>query len=249
MLPPGGAKALLEAQVKAQAAEATNTPATPNSYRNVKVNQDRNPWPKTDIASAVDPSNPTGWLVMALDYRVNWSRMFYHVSTTRGKTWTDDMLVEGSDPNTGYIPLTFQTFPGVSFDGVGNSYYSALSQDAIVDFNNNYINVDTLQRHDQWSFRVQWNRESADEFDGCKQRKPERGNQLRVLRVLLQPSVRRHVHRRHGYDSQHRHGDFGIALASSRRALQLSGIGERVADQHAIRRHGHRSLGHAAHLL
>ena len=143
MLPPGGAKALLEAQVKAQSADAPNTSATSNSYRNVKVNQDRNPWPKTDIASAVDPSNSTGWLVMALDYRVNWSRMFYHVSTTRGKTWTDDMLVEGSDPNIGFIPLTYELFPGLSFDDAGNSYFSALSGNAIVDFTNNYINIDS----------------------------------------------------------------------------------------------------------
>ncbi len=143
VLPPGGAKALLEAQGKANAASIANAAAAAHPYANVKVNQDRNPWPKVDIASAVDPSNPTGWLVMALDYRVNWSRMFYHVSTTRGKTWTDDMLVEGSDPNTGYIPLTFQIFPGLSFDNDGNSYFSALSQNAIVDFNNNYINLDS----------------------------------------------------------------------------------------------------------
>ncbi|MGB8848401.1 MAG: hypothetical protein WCC76_01685, partial [Candidatus Acidiferrales bacterium] len=143
VLPPGGAKALLEAQGKTNAASIANAAAAARPYLNVKVNQDRNPWPKVDIASAVDPSDPAGWLVMALDYRVNWSRMFYHVSTTRGKTWTDDMLVEGSDPNTGSIPMTFQIFPGLSFDDVGNSYFSALSQNAIVDFNNNYINLDT----------------------------------------------------------------------------------------------------------
>ncbi|MGC1687896.1 MAG: hypothetical protein WA734_19865 [Candidatus Acidiferrales bacterium] len=143
VLPPGGAKALLDSQGKANADRTANASASSDPYQNIKVNQDRNPWPKVDIASAVDPSNSTGWLVMALDYRVNWSRMFYHVSTTKGKTWTDDMLVEGSDPNTGSIPLTLQVFPGLSFDNEGNSYFSALSQNAIVDFNNNYINLDS----------------------------------------------------------------------------------------------------------
>jgi len=142
VMPPGGARALLEAQAKARAVISQNaTPIPP--FRNIKVNQDRNPWPKVVVASAVDASDPNAWLVMTLDYRVNWSRMFYHISTTYGRTWTDDMLVEGADPNLGAIPLTFQLFPGLSFDNAGNDYLSTLSANAIVDFTNNYINDDT----------------------------------------------------------------------------------------------------------
>ena len=142
VMTPTAAKALIDAQAKTRAAQAQDASGTP-PYRNTKVNQDRNPWPKVDIASAVDPSDPLAWLVMTLDYRVNFPRMFYHISTTHGKTWTDDMLVEGSDPNTGYIPLTYQMDPGLSYDDAGNSYLSALSGNTIVDFTNNYINIDT----------------------------------------------------------------------------------------------------------
>ncbi|HTP45224.1 MAG TPA: hypothetical protein VMJ13_11690 [Candidatus Acidoferrum sp.] len=143
MMPQGGVKALLEAQAKMHAAEAQNATPMSRSYQNVKVNQDRNPWPKVDITSAVDPSDPAGWLVMTIDYRVNFPRMFYHVSTNHGKNWTDDMLVEGSDPNIGSSPLSFQLDPGLSFDDAGNSYFSALSGNVIVDFNNNYLNIDS----------------------------------------------------------------------------------------------------------
>jgi hypothetical protein len=143
VMPAGGAKALQEAQAKIHALDTQNGSPTQLPYRNIKVNQDRNPWPKVDIASAVDVSDPSGWLVMTIDYRVNYPRMFYHVSTTRGKTWTDDMLVEGSDPNLGAIPLTYELYPGLSFDGAGNNYLSTLSGNAIVDITNEYVNDDT----------------------------------------------------------------------------------------------------------
>jgi len=143
VLPPGGAKALLEAQAKMRALDSQNSTAAPHPYQNVKVNQDRNPWPKADIASAVDPTDPGVWLVMTLDYRVNYPRMFYHVSTNGGKIWTDDMLVEGADPNLGSIPLTYELDPGLSFDDAGNSYLSTLSGNIILDFTNNYINIDS----------------------------------------------------------------------------------------------------------
>jgi len=140
VLPPGGAKALLDAQAKSQ---AQNAAAGQPPYHNVKVNQDRNPWPKTDVASTVDPTNPLAWLVMTLDYRVNYPRMFYHISTDAGKIWTDDMMVEGTDPNIGFVPLSYQLYPGLSFDDTGNSYLSTMSANLIVDFTNNYQNFDS----------------------------------------------------------------------------------------------------------
>ena len=142
VMPQGAAKALFEAQVKTRAASSQNSSQS-HAYQNVKVNQDRNIWPKVDIASVVDPSDPTNWLVMTLDYRVNFPRTFFHVSTNRGKTWTDDMLVEGADPNIGAAPLSFEMDPALSFDGDGNSYLSALSGNVIADFTNNYLNIDS----------------------------------------------------------------------------------------------------------
>jgi hypothetical protein len=142
VMPQGAAKAMVEAQARMHAANSQNG-AQSHGYQNIKVNQDRNLWPKVDIASVVDPSDPTSWLVMTLDYRVNFPRTFFHVSTNRGKAWTDDMLVEGADPNIGSAPLSFEMSPALSFDGDGNSYLSALSGNVIVDFANNYLNIDS----------------------------------------------------------------------------------------------------------
>src|SRR2546423_1772627 len=109
---------------------------------NVKVNQDRNPWPKAEIASAIDPTSGN-YVVMSNDFRENWDHQFYHVSTTNGATWTDDSMVGGADPFTGFIPLTFQSDPGVAYDTVGHSFLSTITGNVIFDFNNGYINLDT----------------------------------------------------------------------------------------------------------
>jgi hypothetical protein len=135
VMPPSG--------VKAQTLEALNAAALRHAFQNVKVNQDRNPWPKTGTASAVDPSDARNWVVMSNDFRNNRNHMFYHVSTDGGQTWTDDSMVGGSDPFIGTIPLTFQSNPGLSFDDAGNSSLSALSGNQIVDFANNYLNLDS----------------------------------------------------------------------------------------------------------
>ncbi len=119
----------------------TNGPLLKGS--NVKVNQDRNPWPKAEIASAVDPTSPNNYVVMSNDFRENFDHMFYHVSTTNGATWTDDSMVGGADPFTGFIPLTFQSDPGVAFDRVGHSFLSTITGNLIFDFVNSYINLDT----------------------------------------------------------------------------------------------------------
>src|SRR5260370_13559968 len=49
----------------------------------------------------------------------------------------------GADPVTGFIPLTFQSDPGVAFDRVGHSLLSTITGNLIFDFNNNYVNLDT----------------------------------------------------------------------------------------------------------
>jgi hypothetical protein len=139
-----GAKASEDEQSnKMHRYDELNEEAAPNALQNVKVNQDRNPWAKAGIASAVDPSDPKNWVVMSNDFRDNFTRIFYHVSSDRGKTWTDDSMVGGADPFIGGIPLTFQINPAISFDAAGNSHLSALSGNQIEDFANNYLNLDS----------------------------------------------------------------------------------------------------------
>ena len=134
VLPPGSAKLLKE---QAHLAAATV------QIQNDRVNQDRNPWPKAEIAAAVDPTNGRNYLVMSNDFRLNFDHMFFHPSTDGGETFTDDAMVGGADPFTGGIPLTFQSDPGVSFDRAGNSYLSTISGNSIFDLNSGYLNVDT----------------------------------------------------------------------------------------------------------
>jgi hypothetical protein len=138
-LPPGGAQALAKKQAAARAARAS----PPVSFTNVQVTQDRNPWPKAEVAAAVDPSSPGSWVVMTNDFRENYDKMFFHVSTDDGRTWTDDAMVGGSDPFTGLIPSTFQSDPGLSFDSSTNSYLSTLTGNLIFDSNSQYENLDT----------------------------------------------------------------------------------------------------------
>jgi hypothetical protein len=141
VLPPGGAQALARKQAAMRAAGAA-APAVV-SFTNVQVTQDRNPWPKAELAAAVDPTSPQNWVVMSNDFRENFDKMFFHVSTDNGKTWTDDAMVGGSDPFTGFIPSTFQSDPGLSFDSATNSYLSTLTGNLIVDGNAGYENLDT----------------------------------------------------------------------------------------------------------
>jgi hypothetical protein len=110
---------------------------------NIKVNQDRNPWPKAEVAAAVDPSDGGNYVVMTNDFRENFDHQFYHSSTDGGATWRDDSMVGGNDPFTGFIPLTFQSDPGVAFNTVGNSFLSTITGNLIFDFNNGYVNLDT----------------------------------------------------------------------------------------------------------
>lgn len=138
ILPKGGGQALLQ-----QLHKQSQSTVAPVGHTNVKVNQDRNPWPKAELGAAVDPTNGKNYVVMANDFRENWDHEFYHVSTTGGATWTDDSMVGGSDPVTGFIPLTFQSDPGVAFDSLGHSFVSAVTGNEIFDYINGYENFDT----------------------------------------------------------------------------------------------------------
>jgi hypothetical protein len=124
---------VLKLQVRAAVVRGTN----------VKVNQDRNPWPKAEVAAAIDPTNGSNYVVMTNDFRENYDHMFYHVSTDGSATWTDDSMVGGADPVTGFTPLNFQSDPGVAFDTVGHSFLSTITGNLIFDFVNDYVNLDT----------------------------------------------------------------------------------------------------------
>jgi len=136
-LPPGAAASLIRGAARAPMFNAGM------KGTNVKVNQDRNPWPKAEIGSAVDPVTGKTYIVMENDFRENWDHMFYHVSTNGGKSWTDDSMVGGADPVTGFVPLTFQSDPGVALDGLSHSYLSTITGNNILDFVNGYENFDT----------------------------------------------------------------------------------------------------------
>ncbi len=114
VMPTAGAKALQEAQARKPTLEAVNAAAAASAYQNVKVNQDRTPWPKAEVGAAVDPADASAWVVMTNDFRENFDKMFYHVSTDNGKTWTDDSMVGGNDPFTGFVPLNFQSYEAPS---------------------------------------------------------------------------------------------------------------------------------------
>ncbi len=114
-----------------------------SSGTNVKVNQDRNPWPKAELGAAVDPTNGNNYVVMANDFRENFDHQFYHVSTDSGQHWTDDSMTVASDPITGGVPFNFQSDPGVGFDSFGHSYLSTINGNEIFDFDNGYLNLDT----------------------------------------------------------------------------------------------------------
>ena len=137
---PEGAVTQIMKNAKAKTLKAASTAA---GTHNVKVNQDRDPWPKAEVGSAVNPMNGADYVVMTNDFRENWDYEFYHTSTTGGATFSDDAMVGGFDPVTGGIPLTFQSDPGVAFDSVGHSVLSAITGNLIFDFNNGYENLDT----------------------------------------------------------------------------------------------------------
>lgn len=108
VMPAGSAKAL--------AKQSHASISAVSSTSNVRVTQDSNPWPKAEIGSAINPADGNNYVVMSNDFRENFDHQFFHVSTNGGKKFTDDSMVGGNDPFTGFVPLTFQSDPGVAFD-------------------------------------------------------------------------------------------------------------------------------------
>jgi hypothetical protein len=146
-IPPGGRQQLVQRMQKLGAAKLASmaTAAATTAGTNVKVNRDRNPWPKAEIGMAVDPINGKNFVVMSNDFRENYDHQFFHVSTNGGLAWTDDSMVIGVDPVTSDAPYNFQSDPGVAFDNKGQSYQSTISGNTILDFNVDgiYENFDT----------------------------------------------------------------------------------------------------------
>ena len=143
VLPPGGQQMLMQQLDKLGNPGMATLAAAATPSTNVKVNRDRNPWPKAEIGMAVDPLNGKNFVVMSNDFRENFDRQFFHVSTNGGAAWSDDVMVMGVDPITGFAPYSFQSDPGVAFDDKNQSYFSAIAGNLIFDFNVGYENVDT----------------------------------------------------------------------------------------------------------
>ncbi len=146
-IPPAGRQLLVQRMQKLGPAKLASmaTAAAATAGTNVKVNRDRNPWPKAEIGLAVDPVNGKNFVVMSNDFRENYDHQFFHVSTNGGSAWTDDSMVIGVDPVTDLAPYNFQSDPGVAFDDKGQSYLSTISGNTLLDFNVDgvYANFDT----------------------------------------------------------------------------------------------------------
>ena len=141
-LPNGGAAQIVKGLNSRSTQAAAIGAAAAAGGANVKINRDRDPWPKAEIAVGVDPVNGNV-VVMSNDFRENWDQMFYHVSTNGGAAWTDDAMVGGSIPSTGFVPGTFESDPGVAFDDKGHSFLSTITGNNIFDGTNGYENFDT----------------------------------------------------------------------------------------------------------
>ncbi|MBE3557796.1 MAG: hypothetical protein IMW89_01030 [Ktedonobacteraceae bacterium] len=113
-----------------------------DNNRNVRVNQDHNPWPKTDVAIAVNPLNPRNIIVATNDLRQLFTRSYYHVSMDGGKTWSDDVVAESMNPTTSGA-YTLVSNPGVAFDRDNHSIIVSLASNTILDTKTNYANFDT----------------------------------------------------------------------------------------------------------
>ncbi len=87
--------------------------------------------------------NGTSWVVMANDFRDN-SRSRVLPCLDQQRPDVDGRFDGGrNDSFTGFIPLTCQSDPGVSFDSAGNSFLSDITGNLILDLNNGYENLDT----------------------------------------------------------------------------------------------------------
>jgi hypothetical protein len=114
---------------------------------NVKVTQDYNPWPKADVAGAINPKNGQNYVIQHDDFRMNFDHQFYNVSSNGGKNWYDEVLADVIDPVT-QSSYSVQTDPGVAFDTFGNTYFSSLETNTVSDTtalssSSGYFNYDT----------------------------------------------------------------------------------------------------------
>ena len=138
---PNGAAAQIAKGLNSRTTAATSAAAV-GGGPNVKINRDRDPWPKAEIAVGVDPVDGNV-VVMSNDFRENYDKMYYHVSTNGGSVWTDDAMVGGDISSSGGIPGTFESDPGVAFDSKGHSFLSTITGNLIFDGTNGYENLDT----------------------------------------------------------------------------------------------------------
>jgi hypothetical protein len=109
---------------------------------NVKVNQDRNPWPKEGIAQSVDPSGPANLVVISSDLREYVERSYYHVSTDHGRQFTDDAITAGGDDFLSGSPFDFNDHAVTSFDAAGNEFVVQISANSVFDPVFGYANDD-----------------------------------------------------------------------------------------------------------
>ncbi|MBO0778726.1 MAG: hypothetical protein J2P37_07845 [Ktedonobacteraceae bacterium] len=114
----------------------------PRPEHNIKVNQDHNPWPKINVATAVNPLNGRNFLAVSNDVRQFFSHPFYHVTIDGGKTWIDDTIAGPMNPSTSSA-YSFTSDPDAAFDLNNHSLISSVSGNTLMDFQANYANFDT----------------------------------------------------------------------------------------------------------
>jgi hypothetical protein len=111
-------------------------------HKNVKVNQDRNPWPKFQVSQAVDPSDPANLVVISNDLREIAERAFYHVSTDHGRQFTDDAISPGGDDFLLGSDFLANNNAVTSFDAAGNEFVVQISGNSLFDEQFDYGNDD-----------------------------------------------------------------------------------------------------------
>lgn len=121
---------------------AANADKPKKGHKNIKVNQDRNPWPKIQVSQAVDPSDPANLVVISNDFREIAERAFYHVSTDRGRQFTDDAISPGGDDLLLGSDFLTNNNAVTSFDAAGDELVVQISGNSIFDEQFDYGNDD-----------------------------------------------------------------------------------------------------------
>lgn len=97
----------------------------PQQFGNIRVNQDRSPYPKTVVGVAINPADGGNFAVAG-------GGPFY-VTTTNGRTWTEDQypslpVYEETDDVEYLAPAGYQSATGISFDRSGHTYTALAAQ-------------------------------------------------------------------------------------------------------------------------